>query len=825
MPSSRSSASRPPSILKQESQENTSPTSYFATSYAVSPRATPKSVSISNQTEVISPLMLGKEKNVDELNLDSGRSSRPSQFKAPGARRLSGRLSVSGPSPVLTGVDKKRPTGDDDDATEYQDNNANDGGQYDSLVDRIALWIESEKAKRAKRKASKDQPSSKNEIRKELQDLTNDTDASNKRRASDASEGPDLDGLENIIKNSLVLDRPLNRKHSTRSLHHRLSLKKLQRKHSTVSSDTDHPDNEMAVPSSDAILDNSNTLAYTGGHSESEDADESDLKRSASSRDLDAWAKFKFEILRLVHTLRLKGWRKVPLDMSNTITVQRLSGALTNAVYVVSPPSKLPPREKSEGENATPVPRRPPPKLLLRIYGPQVDHLIDREAELAILRRLGRKKIGPRMLGTFANGRFEEYFHAKPLTPEELRNPDTSRQIAKRMRELHEGVDLLEKERDDGAFVWRNWDKWVFRVQQVVSWLDSQVVDLPAGFKPVGKDAWKRRGHICGVPWKQFRETVENYRAWLDAQYGGTEHVREQLVFAHNDTQYGNILRMMPTGESPLLLPANTHKQLVVIDFEYSSANVRGLEFANHFTEWCYNYHDARKPYACNTACYPTLEEQDRFIRAYIRHRPQFNISTPKLEAQTAPPPPTDNRPRPTTNISDFMLDARKPQSSTSTPTLPSTPSTPAPPTTQTPAPLADPVQQAREDAEVKRLMHETRLWRLANTTQWVAWGIVQAKVHGMPDFAHSASATKMETGLQEDLGERAEIYRELAGDQNPDEAVLDTDEDEQEEEFDYLGYAQHRAMFFWGDAVQLGLVKLEDLPDAVKEKIKMVPH
>lgn len=40
---------------------------------------------------------------------------------------------------------------------------------------------------------------------------------------------------------------------------------------------------------------------------------------------------------------------------------------------------------------------------------------------------------------------------------------------------------------------------------------------------------------------------------------------------------------MEPATESPLLLPANEHKQLVVIDFEYSSANTPGLEFANHF--------------------------------------------------------------------------------------------------------------------------------------------------------------------------------------------------------------------------------------------------
>jgi choline kinase len=40
---------------------------------------------------------------------------------------------------------------------------------------------------------------------------------------------------------------------------------------------------------------------------------------------------------------------------------------------------------------------------------------------------------------------------------------------------------------------------------------------------------------------------------------------------------------MEPSSESPLLLPENKHKQLVVIDFEYASANTPGFEFANHF--------------------------------------------------------------------------------------------------------------------------------------------------------------------------------------------------------------------------------------------------
>jgi choline kinase len=46
-------------------------------------------------------------------------------------------------------------------------------------------------------------------------------------------------------------------------------------------------------------------------------------------------------------------------------------------------------------------------------------------------------------------------------------------------------------------------------------------------------------------------------------------------------------------------------------------------------------------------------------------------------------------------------------------------------------------------EEETGRLMAETRLWRLANSAQWVAWGIVQAQVPGMPDFEDSGEKKK----------------------------------------------------------------------------------
>lgn len=229
-----------------------------------------------------------------------------------------------------------------------------------------------------------------------------------------------------------------------------------------------------------------------------------------------------------------------------------------------------------------------------------MDHLIDREKELQILRRLGRKNIGPRVLGTFRNGRFEEYFEARPLTAKELRIPETAKQIAKRMRELHQGIELLEEEREGGPMVFKNWDKWVDRCEQVTTWLDKEL-DSPQNQTKAVAESWRRRGYVCGVPWAVFRKAVDNYRIWLLASCGGISEIKHQLVFAHNDvsvipfflsshspnlrdqTQYGNLLRMEPATQSPLLLPANEHKQLVVIDFEYSSANTPGFEFANHF--------------------------------------------------------------------------------------------------------------------------------------------------------------------------------------------------------------------------------------------------
>ncbi|KAI1927386.1 hypothetical protein LOZ58_006460 [Ophidiomyces ophidiicola] len=658
-----------------------------------------------------------------------------------------------------------------------------------SLFLHVLGWLRNEKLKLAERKGTIGTERSVSQV----------PNLASSQSCADESELA-LDQLERILA-QYSSSREINRPKGAQTPKQRPTLAKGLRRGSL--SDSDYTDTDQAAPSADVTLDNSKTLLYSGGEA---DGDIDALRTGKpSTKDRESWLKFKSEIVRLSHTLGIKGWRRVPLEAGGEVEVIRLSGALTNAVYVVSPPKNLPVSQASDTSLVS-MRRKPPPKLLLRIYGPQVEHLIDREHELQILRRLGKKNIGPRVLGTFNNGRFEQYFNAKPLTTSELRIPETSKQIAKRMKELHYGIELLPEEREDGPKLWRNWDKWEDRCEKVATWLDQQIlsqqddVNRPAEY-------WRSRGFVCCVPWPTFRAAVEKYRQWLNDQFGGEKEIAKLLVFAHNDTQYGNLLRLQPSEESPLLLPANEHKQLIVIDFEYASANMRGVEFANHFTEWCYNYHDSERPWGCHTSWYPSPEEQERFIRAYLKHRPQVitlqgaDGSMPPSQSTTPVPTPIGratyiNSPR----VPPFALDTYVPGLN---------------------PPLADlENQNPAVEAEVKKLVHETRLWRVANSAQWVAWGIVQATVPGLNKALEGPDKSPSGPPESKDLASTIEPVK--ANSEHDDEqSRKEAEAEELADDFDYLGYAQDRALFFWSDLLALGFIKEEELPTEMIKHIK----
>lgn len=140
--------------------------------------------------------------------------------------------------------------------------------------------------------------------------------------------------------------------------------------------------------------------------------------------------------------------------------------------------------------------------------------------------------------------------------------------------------------------------------------------------------------------------------------------------------------------------------------------------------------------------------------------------------------------------------------------------------------------KHAVED-EVDRLVHETRIWRMANSAQWVAWGIVQAKVPGLDEALKSRYQPATPSSLLLQRGTTSVASGTTSSDEGPrkEEGEKGGGQEQEEEEndddgeFDYLAYAQDRALFFWGDALQLGIVKREDLPTPLLERIKIVEY
>jgi choline kinase len=148
----------------------------------------------------------------------------------------------------------------------------------------------------------------------------------------------------------------------------------------------------------------------------------------------------------------------------------------------------------------------------------------------------------------------------------------------------------------------------------------------------------------------------------------------------------------------------------------------------------------------------------------------------------------------------------------------------------------ADDESEREVEQEVQRLLKETRMWRLANSAQWVMWGVMQAKIPDLPDFEDPTQSAAIAAGPSEtNLHAQAKLAEDLGTDplQQEEKDMVedmsdrrpDPEDEEADQEFDYLGYAWERAMFFWGDALGLGLVGLEELPESVRKEIKIVNY
>ncbi|KAI9314602.1 kinase-like domain-containing protein [Dichotomocladium elegans] len=244
---------------------------------------------------------------------------------------------------------------------------------------------------------------------------------------------------------------------------------------------------------------------------------------------------------------------------------QRTHMGLLSAVYFMSSPNQS--------------------RVLLRVYGVGVDQIVDRQHELAWLARLSSisNNVSPQLLATFGNGRFEEYFDSTTLRHDDMRDPVVSCQIAQALRQLHNVTTDFPPSDPCRIEVWRNVSLWYTAVREMLN-------------NPV----WKEKLTDLGL--EGLSAEIERCKTIL-------ENRPTTIVFAHNDTQYGNVLRLADTQE------------LVIVDFEYAGYNPRAYDIANHFCEWMYDYH-SNDPAAMRVQAFPNREERMRFLNAYIGNEP-----------------------------------------------------------------------------------------------------------------------------------------------------------------------------------------------------------
>nr|GAT49711.1 choline kinase [Mycena chlorophos] len=294
---------------------------------------------------------------------------------------------------------------------------------------------------------------------------------------------------------------------------------------------------------------------------------------------------FAASLLDCLRKLSVPSWTD-PGIQPQDLRISKVSGSLTNAVFFVS--SSL------------------ARTVLLRIYGPSSGSLIERASELRTLHVLSSQyHIGPRVFATFANGRIEEYFESTTLTASDLREPKISRWIGARMAELH-SVDIEVVEGPG----------WEIAVKEKHrSWLVAarEVLALP-----LVSDALRQELDLDA-----FERDWDRYMRWLPSV--DDIHKGSRRVFAHNDAQYGNLLRLSKRNEN---IPE--HRQIIVVDFEYAAPNPASFDIANHWHEWTANYH-SEVPHLLDPARYPSREERFNFYEAYLQTVAQATLPEAEL--------------------------------------------------------------------------------------------------------------------------------------------------------------------------------------------------
>eukprot|EP00045_Choanoeca_perplexa_P003791 m.33420 g.33420 ORF g.33420 m.33420 type:complete len:363 (+) comp12234_c0_seq3:138-1226(+) len=227
-------------------------------------------------------------------------------------------------------------------------------------------------------------------------------------------------------------------------------------------------------------------------------------------------------------------------------------------------------------DTTTPSPH--PNDVLIRIYGPKTEMLIDRERELTHHNLLHEQGLAMPLYGSFSNGYAYGYATGTPCTPTTMAEPTRARQIAEHLGTMHAAVAPTSKK--------------VTCFDLISNWIEMLPTSMP--------DEARQQVFATVVDPEELRELLGTLQTQAMA-------FKQDVVFCHNDLLAGNVIFDEAEGT------------VKFIDYEYSNSNAAAFDLANHFNEYC-----GLGP--VNFSAYPSLDAQTDFVTAYLAERFQ---STP----------------------------------------------------------------------------------------------------------------------------------------------------------------------------------------------------
>jgi len=220
--------------------------------------------------------------------------------------------------------------------------------------------------------------------------------------------------------------------------------------------------------------------------------------------------------------------------------------------------------------------------VLVRVYGPNTEAVIDRERENRLFARLSEGSFAPPYLGRFQNGRVEGFLDGyRALEPHEMGEEQWRSRIAHRLAELHR---YPPEQAIPRTFC------------TLRAWLE-RACDLPfEGEQAAAHDRLDLPGAL-----RRLSSLTRRFHGNLAPRAATSLGVRTAIkpILAHNDLLAGNILVDEAT------------QTVRFIDYEYSDCGYAAFDVANHFCEYAGFDSDFAQHF-------PSTAVRESFIAAYL---------------------------------------------------------------------------------------------------------------------------------------------------------------------------------------------------------------